>query len=250
MRNIKLVVEYDGTGFVGWQIQQQGRTVQQELTNVLNTVLQEGVNVIGAGRTDAGVHARGQVANFRTKSSLSTGSLLNALNGLLPRDICIHSAEDVPETFHARFDARERAYRYFITQRPSAISRLYSWFVKYTLSPAEMNECAKILVGEHDFRAFSKLNPELTHSRCVVTASYWSASAEMLVYEIRANRFLHGMVRALVGTMVDVGRGHRTLDDFQAILRSGERSDAGMSSPPHGLFLESVGYDAPNPELL
>ncbi len=244
MRNIKLVVEYDGTGFAGWQIQQRARTIQQELTTVLHQVAQEEVNVIGAGRTDSGVHARGQVANFRTTSNLSTESFLNALNGLLPRDICVHSVEEVPEKFHARFDAKERVYRYFVSQRLSAINRYYSWFVKYTQDVNLMNQCAKILEGDHDFRAFCKLNPELSHSRCIVTASCWAESEGGFVYEIRANRFLHGMVRALVGTMVDVGRGYRTFEDFKRILESGARSDAGMSSPPHGLFLEAVRYDS------
>ncbi len=243
MRNIKLVVEYDGTDFVGWQIQQQGRTVQQEITSILRQILQEDVNVIGAGRTDSGVHARGQVANFRTNSPLTPETLLNALNGLLPRDICIHAAEEVPEEFHARFDAKERTYRYFIAPRPTAIDRRYSWFSKYTLDIGVMNTCAKLLEGEHDFCSFSKLNPELSHSRCIVASSHWFESNGMFVYEIQANRFLHGMVRTLVGTMVHVGRSYRTFDEFRKILNSRERSEAGMSAPPHGLFLESVRYD-------
>jgi tRNA pseudouridine38-40 synthase len=242
MRAIKLVVEYDGTDFVGWQTQANGRSVQEEITNVLDQVLQEPVNLIGAGRTDSGVHARGQVAGFRTNSSLGLGSIQSALNGILPEDIYIRSAEEVSQDFHARYDAIERTYRYYISLEPSAIGRQYHWHVKYDLNLEQLNSVAAQILGEHDFESFCKYIAEVNHYRCVVTHSAWTQEAEKLTYEIRANRFLHGMVRALVGTMVDIGRGFVPLADFPAIMAARDRRKAGMAAPPQGLFLEEVQY--------
>lgn len=242
MRNIKLTLEYDGTNFVGWQSQINGRSVQDEITKVLDQILQESVNLIGAGRTDSGVHARGQVANFRTSSSMGVGSILSALNGILPDDIYVHAAEEVPESFHARYDAIERVYRYFISFKPSAICRQYQWFIKYDLDVDVMNEVARQVVGEHDFESFCKYEAEVKHYRCTVTKSEWTKEQGNLVYEIRANRFLHGMVRALVGTMVDVGRGFIPVSAYQEIMAARDRRKAGMAALPQGLFLEEVVY--------
>jgi len=242
MRDIKLVIEYDGTGFVGWQHQNNGRSIQEEITRVLEQILQGHVNLIGAGRTDSGVHARGQVASFQTDSTMSTGSMLGALNGLLPDDIRVRSVELAREGFHARFDARERLYRYYVSLRPTAIGRQYEWFLRYDLDAELMNRIAASLVGEHDFSSFCKFEPEVHHYRCIVGASRWTESPDRLVYEIRANRFLHGMVRALVGTMIDIGRGYRPAEAFPAIVAAHDRRKAGMAAPPHGLFLEEVIY--------
>ena len=242
MRNIRLLVEYDGTDFVGWQTQANGRSVQEEITKILEKVLREHVNLIGSGRTDSGVHARGQVANFRTGSEMDPDSMLAALNGLLPRDIAVHSAEVVPEDFHARFDARERTYRYLISLRPLAVGRQYQWYVKFNLDLPAMKTVARDILGEHDFESFCKSLAGVENHRCTVTKSEWSRSDTTLVYEVRANRFLHGMVRGLVGTMVDVGRGYTASLAFREILRAKDRARAGMAAPPHGLFLEQVLY--------
>ncbi len=242
MRDIKLVIEYDGTNFVGWQTQANGRSVQEEITKVLDQVLQEPVSLIGAGRTDSGVHARGQVAGFKTKSSLGLGSLHSALNGILPDDIYVKSVEEAPAGFHARYDARERFYRYCIVLAPSAIGRMYHWYVKYDLKIGAMNIIAAQILGEQDFESFCKYEAEVDHYRCTVTRSEWIQRGDDLQYEIRANRFLHGMVRALVGTMVDVGRGYTPVDEFAGILAARDRRRAGMAAPPHGLFLEEVVY--------
>jgi tRNA pseudouridine38-40 synthase len=242
MRAIKMVIEYDGTEFVGWQTQANGRSVQEEITKVLDQVLQEPVNLIGAGRTDSGVHARGQVAGFRTESTPGVGSLQSALNGILPDDIYIRSAEEAHPDFHARYDAVERIYRYFISLKPSAIGRHYHWHVRYDLQLGAMNAAAAQIVGDHDFESFCKYIAEVNHYRCIVSHSAWSQDGEMLIYEIRANRFLHGMVRALVGTMVDIGRGFTPLDVFREVLAARDRRKAGMAAPPHGLFLEEVRY--------
>jgi tRNA pseudouridine38-40 synthase len=242
MRNIKLVLEYDGTDFVGWQSQTNGRSVQDEITGVLDQVLQEPITLIGAGRTDSGVHARGQVANFKTNSSLAVNSILSALNGTLPDDIYVHSAEEVEEKFHARFDAKERLYKYYIALKPTAIGRQYQWYVKYDLNVNVMNQVAHRILGEHDFESFTKAEALVPHYRCTIMKSEWTATPSMLIYEIRANRFLHGMVRALVGTMVDIGRGYISAAQFDEIMAAKDRRKAGMAVPPSGLFLEEVFY--------
>ena len=242
MRTLKLVIEYDGTEFVGWQTQANGRSVQEEIEKVLAAVLQEPVSVMGAGRTDSGVHARGQVGSFTSETPMSAASVRSALNGLLPEDIYIASVEDMPEGFHARHSARERFYRYFISLTPSAINRRYEWHVKYDLHVAAMNRIAASLVGEHDFESFCKYAADVEHYRCTLLTSRWIESPGKLTYEIRGNRFLHGMVRALVGTMVDVGRGYTPEDSFPAIVEARDRRRAGMAAPPHGLFLEEVVY--------
>jgi tRNA pseudouridine38-40 synthase len=242
MRDIKLVIEYDGTNYVGWQTQQNGRSVQEEITKVLDQVLQEPISLIGAGRTDSGVHARGQVAGFRVKSTLGLGSIHSALNGILPDDIYVRSVEEAPPGFHARYDARERLYRYFIVLTPSAIGRMYHWYVKYDLNVQAMNAIARQILGDLDFESFCKYEAEVNHYRCTVTRSEWVQKGDELVFEIRANRFLHGMVRALVGTMVDVGRGYTPVEEFAGIMEARDRRKAGMAAPPHGLFLEEVTY--------
>ena len=242
MRDIKLLIEYDGTSFVGWQSQANGRSVQDEITKVLDQILQEPINLIGAGRTDAGVHARGQVASFRTNSHLGVGSVLSGLNGILPEDIYIHSVEEVAEGFNARYDARERLYRFYCSMKPTSIGRHYQWYVKYDLNITAMNAVASQIVGEHDFESFCKFEAEVRHHRCVVSRSVWKEIPGMYVYEIRANRFLHGMVRGIVGTMIDVGRGFIPVTAFREIVTAKDRRKAGMAAPPQGLFLEEVTY--------
>jgi tRNA pseudouridine38-40 synthase len=242
MRTLKLVIEYDGTDFVGWQTQANGRSVQEEIEKVLSSVLQEPVSLIGAGRTDSGVHARGQVGSFTTASAMGSASVFSALNGLLPEDVYIASVEEVPEGFHARYSARERLYRYYISLTPSAINRRYEWYVKYDLHVAAMNRIAASLLGEHDFESFCKHDADVDNYRCTIMTSCWRETPGKLMYEIRGNRFLRGMVRALVGTMVDVGRGYTPVDAFPGIVDARDRRKAGMASPPHGLFLEEVVY--------
>jgi tRNA pseudouridine38-40 synthase len=241
-RNIKLLLEYDGTAYVGWQRQENGKSVQGEIESVIRQILQEDVNVIGAGRTDAGVHARGQVANFRTQSSIDLHQIKGGLNGLLPLDIVVHTTEEVPFDFHARYSAKEREYVYHITQTETALQRHYAWCVKYSLDLALMKKAAETIIGEHDFESFCKMNSEVEHYRCSIQNAEWKKEDAWFYFMARANRFLHGMVRALVGTMVDVGRGYISVDDFVAILEKNNRSAAGMSAPAKGLILERIIY--------
>ncbi len=243
MRNIKIVVEYDGTEFVGWQRQANGRSVQEEIETVLRSVTDEFVTIVGAGRTDAGVHARGQVANFKIESPIAATDLYRALNGLLRDDIVVHSAVEVPENFSARYSARERSYRYFVSRKPTAIQRKYCWQLSYPLNVALMNEAGALIVRTKDFQSFCKVNSGVENYLCSVVQAEWNKPSDSeIVFSIRANRFLHGMVRALVGTIVDVGREFITLQEFKEIIEAKNRSEAGMAAPPQGLFLEEVLY--------
>jgi tRNA pseudouridine38-40 synthase len=242
MRNIKLVLEYDGTNYVGWQQQENGRSIQGEIKSVLEQILREHINLVGAGRTDAGVHARGQVANFRTESELEIGQIKGGLNGLLADDIVVRSVEEVPPDFHARYSAKKRVYIYQISFTPSALERHFYWHVKYSLDVDTMQRAARHIVGTHDFESFCKAETETNHYRCNVTLSTWTLNETKLNYEIHADRFLHGMVRSLVGTIVDVGRGYTTLQEFEDICGTKNRREAGMAAPARGLVLERVIY--------
>ncbi len=242
MRNIKLLIEYDGTRYGGWQRQDNSPTIQGDIESVLAEVLQHQITLIGAGRTDAGVHARGQVANFKTESRLQPPELRGALNGLLPEDIVVREVSEVPESFHARYSATQRTYSYFITNERTALLRNYSWYLKYGLDVAAMQAAGDALLGQHDFESFCKTQSDVDHHRCTLAQAEWKREKELLIFTVSADRFLHGMVRALVGTMVDLGRGYIGLEDFLSIMEQHDRTKAGMAAPPHGLVLESVLY--------
>ncbi|MDP1678038.1 MAG: tRNA pseudouridine(38-40) synthase TruA [Bacteroidota bacterium] len=241
-RNIKLVIEYDGTDFVGWQRQTNGRTVQEEIENAILKITNEQSQITGAGRTDSGVHARGQVASFFTSSSITEKEFHRALNGVLPEDVVIHSVESVDELFSARHSAKEREYQYFISTRLSAVDRRYCWQLGYELKLEKMNKVANSILGIHDFQSFSKTDTEVDHFRCQILESVWYEMDNKLVYRVRANRFLYGMVRALVGTMINIGRGFTEIAEFQEIIDAKNRSKAGQAAPAKGLFFERVIY--------
>jgi tRNA pseudouridine38-40 synthase len=242
MRNIRLLLEYDGTNYVGWQKQKNGRSVQETLGCALFEILQEKVNVIGAGRTDAGVHARGQVANFRTETNLTLDEIRGGLNALLPDDIVVHQVEETTLEFHARFSAKERFYAYQITLKPVALLRNFCWYVKYPLDVGTMDRVVTTILGVHDFESFCRVNSDVEHHRCNVLSANWHSEDALLRFSISADRFLHGMVRTLVGTMVDVGRGYTTHDEFLSILEKRKRAEAGMAAPAKGLILEKIVY--------
>lgn len=242
-RNIKLIIEYDGTDYAGWQYQENAPTIQNEIEKALNLIIHEDVNVIGAGRTDAGVHARGQVANVKIFSSIPCDKLQRALNGVLPKDIVILNVEEVPNEFHARFSATSRYYTYTISTKPSALERRYCWYVKYPLKIDDMQKTASMILGSHDFSSFCRANSDVDHHYCTVMRSEWSLEFNKFIYHIKADRFLHGMVRALVGTMVEIGRGYTSSDEFIQILSQHDRKKAGITAPAKGLILEGVFYD-------
>ena len=243
MENIKLLIEYDGSDFVGWQNQTNGPSIQGALQKALGEILHEPIVAVAAGRTDAGVHARGQVVSFKTSKHVAPDLIQKGANGLLPPQIAVLSAELVPEAFHARYSAKGRVYCYHLGLRPTALRRNHSWYVGgYTINEELLQLCASQIIGEHDFSSFCKVGTNADHFRCTVGRASWNRLDTELVLDIMANRFLYGMVRALVGTMVEVARGHRPLEQFQQILQAKDRSSAGASAPAKGLFLEEIIY--------
>lgn len=244
MPNVKLILEYDGTDFAGWQYQPNGRSIQEEVERAIKQITREAVRIAGAGRTDAGVHALGQVASVQIEQDLDFKSFVRSLNAVLPEDIVVVDAVPVASEFHARFSATKRRYKYYIMKKPTAIWRRYCWWLNYTLDVEALAACSKVIVGEHDFASFSKADSNVEHHRCRVHESVWRVKGDTLEFDITANRFLYGMVRALVGTMVEVGRGHRPQSDFERILGELDRTKAGMAAPPHGLFLREVFYES------
>ncbi|MCH8019063.1 tRNA pseudouridine(38-40) synthase TruA [candidate division KSB1 bacterium] len=242
MRNIKLVLEYDGTDFCGWQLQPKDRTVQGVLQSSLKQLLRESPTIYASGRTDAGVHALGQVANFKTENELTLDSIQNGVNSYLPADVRVLSVEEAGEEFHSRYDAVKRTYRYVIAKKMLAVGRQYSWFCKYKLDLSKIRSASEFLIGKHSFEAFAKLNEEEKHYLCNVESVRWQESEEDFSFTISANRFLHHMIRIIVGTMIDVGRGKLLPGDIKDILASGDRKRAGSVVPAHGLFLVRVDY--------
>jgi tRNA pseudouridine38-40 synthase len=208
-------------------------------------ITQGEVNLIGAGRTDAGVHALGQVANFQTESFIELIALQRGLNSLLSPDIVIKGIEEVEERFHARFSARSKTYEYHILNRsyPSALLRAYAWFIPHQLDLASMERCGRLLIGSHDFSSFRASGDESRHSvREVIRLEIERRQGDLIVIVIAANAFLREMVRSIVGTLVDVGRGKTTLEEFQEIFQARDRRQAGMTAPAQGLFLVEVKY--------
>lgn len=242
MRNIKLLLEYDGTDFCGWQWQPKGRSVQRTLQDALKQLLQEEVSVVAAGRTDAGVHALGQVVNFKTDSSLDLDSIRLGVNNYLPNEVVVIEAAEVAADFHARFDAVKREYRYVISKRQRAIARQFSWYCRYDLNLERIRAASRAIIGEHAFTAFCKAREDEAHYLCRVEAIEWQETEDEVILEICANRFLHHMVRILVGTFVEVGRGKMQPDKVKQILDFEDRDQAGPAAPSQGLFLVKIYY--------
>jgi len=247
MRNILLDLEYDGTGFRGSQVQARGRTVQGELERALQRLTRQETRIVLAGRTDAGVHASGQRANFHTASELPLETFWRGLNALLPPDLAVLRVQEVPEQFHARFDARRRSYRYTLFRAAvrSPLARQYAWHVPGSLDLAAMAAGLELLLGEHDFASFGGAEPG-GRSRQTVRTLYQAHCQEetpWLHLDFSANAFLRGMVRNIVGQLVLLGRGLCDLDRFRAIFAACDRRQAGAAAPAHGLCLTRVDYD-------
>jgi tRNA pseudouridine38-40 synthase len=238
----RLLIEYDGTEYAGWQVQLEKETVQGTIEQALNILLKQATTVVGAGRTDAGVHARGQVAHFDSNVEISPRRLQNSLNGILKKTIRIRNVETCENTFHARYSAKSRTYHYQISRTPRALYRHLVWYISYNLDIPRMQQAADMITGTHDFQAFCRSISDVNNYLCTVYISRWQHREDILLFEISANRFLHGMVRALVGTFVDIGRGKTTLDFFKHILKKHDRKLAGQSAPACGLILEKVEY--------
>lgn len=247
MRTLKLTVAYDGTEYVGWQRQGTGVSIQGLLEDALARFEGAPVAVHGAGRTDAGVHALGQVASAQVTVSHPADVLARALNASLPADVRVMSVEDAAEGFHARFSARSKTYRYVIRNAPivSPFERAHVWHIPERLDRAAMAEGAAALVGSHDFRAFRSVGGAVTSTTRAITRSEFIADSDPthLVYEIAGNGFLRHMVRTIIGTLVEVGRRQRAAASVSTLLQGGMRGDAGATAPAQGLFLVRVDYD-------
>jgi len=250
VRHIRLVVEYDGTQLCGWQRQANGPTVQGHLEEALGKLLAHEAAVTGASRTDAGVHARGQVASFRTARTIPLHGIRRGLNSLLPRQIAVRDAAEVPDDFHPRFSATGKHYRYTILARPDRSPRWRdrAWHHPEPLSIEAMAAAAAPLLGEHDFAAFRAAGcTAATTTRRLDAIELSAPDPERLVLDVRGNAFLRNMVRILVGTLAEVGAGRRHPGQVAEILASRDRTRAGITAPPHGLELMEVRYDGSRP---
>jgi tRNA pseudouridine38-40 synthase len=246
--SFRLDIEYDGAGFSGWAAQPDLRTVQGELETALETVLREPVVLTVAGRTDAGVHALGQVASFTTEATVPE-DLGRRLNGLCPDDIAITAAGPAADGFDARDDATSRSYVYrLLTRRPSSpFERGRALWWPHRVDRGALDACAAALVGQHDFTAFTPTQTDHVHFRRIVFTAGWEEfRGDVLAFRISADAFMRSMVRVLVGTMLEVSSSRRDVAGFTALLEGAERSEAGDTAPAHGLYLESVGYGRPS----
>jgi tRNA pseudouridine38-40 synthase len=242
--SFRLDIEYDGSAFSGWAAQTGLRTVQGELETALETILRERVTLTVAGRTDAGVHARGQVASFSTEAEVP-GDFLRRLNGLTARDVAIIAAQPAADGFDARADASSRSYWYRLLTRsassPVEQGRALWW--PHRMDRAALDACAAALPGSHDFTAFTPTQTDHVRFERVVFAAAWEQlPGDILVFRIRADAFMRSMVRVLVGTMLEASSGRRSVESFVALLAGAARTEAGETAPPHGLYLESVDY--------
>ncbi|MBW2648682.1 MAG: tRNA pseudouridine(38-40) synthase TruA [Deltaproteobacteria bacterium] len=244
MRNIRIICEYDGTSYHGWQIQPNGISIQEVLEEKTGIITQEKIRLTASGRTDAGVHAINQVANFRTGSVIACGSLLKGINSLLPGDIVVKDLIDADDDFHARYSAKSKIYLYRIFNNPvrTTLYRTYSWHVRAPLDTDVMGEAAILLKGRHDFSSFCAAGCDSeNHIRTVIDTSV-GVKDDMISFTIEANGFLRYMVRNIVGLLVDVGKGNITPAGFEEIMGAMDRTKAGITAPPQGLFLREVRY--------
>jgi tRNA pseudouridine38-40 synthase len=245
IRNIKIILEYDGARYHGWQRQANRRTVQEVLEEGISTITQEDIRVMGSGRTDAGVHALGQVANFRTNSNIEERGLHKGINSLLPCDVVVKELAETNASFHARYDAKSKIYLYQIYPGSvrSALYGHYAWFIREPLDIEKMKEAAALLQGTFDFSSFCAANCGIkNHVRTVMAVDTAIDHSGMVKFCIEADGFLKYMVRNIVGTLVDVGRGKLSSSELMIIVEAKDRKRAGQTAPAHGLFLKEVKY--------
>lgn len=233
---------YNGKNYNGWQQQPNAPSVQETLGKAISVVLRDDIGIVGAGRTDTGVHAKQMFAHFDTAVPFEVAILKNKLNSYLPKDIAIITIHTVADDAHARFDAVKRTYEYHISTIKDVFDEPFSWYFHQNLDVEKMNQAAKILFEYNDFQCFSKVNTDVKTFLCKVTEAHWEKSGNKIVFTIAADRFLRNMVRAIVGTLVEVGTGKTSLEDFKKVIESKNRNKAGASAPAHGLFLTKVEY--------
>jgi len=243
MKRYFIYLSYNGENYCGWQIQPNGITVQQKLEESLSILLQEQISVVGAGRTDSGVHATCMVAHFDVEKNIDCLLLVKKLNGFLPGDIAISKIVEVTPEAHARFDAISRTYKYYVTTEKNPFREDFAYKVPFVLNFERMNEAAKVLFDYEDFTSFSKLHTDVKTNNCQIMHAKWEQESDSLwVFTIQANRFLRNMVRAIVGTLFEVGCGKITIEDFRQIIEQKNRNLAGTSAPAPALFLVDVSY--------
>lgn len=238
-----ITFSYDGTAYHGWQIQPHSLSVQEELQKAMSILLRKPMDVVGAGRTDTGVHARKMVAHFDYDEEVDCPQLVYKLNKLLPRDIAVQQVEPVAEDMHARFSAKSRTYHYFVHMGKNPFLRSYSWQVYGNIDFELMNQAASVLMEYKDFTSFSKVNTDTKTNDCTITEAHWDRVGEdQWCFTITANRFLRNMVRAIVGTLMEVGRGRMTIEQLRRVIDAKDRCCAGDSVPGNALFLVQVKY--------
>ncbi len=242
MKRYFIYLAYNGKNYCGWQIQPNGITIQEELEKSLNVLLRDTISITGAGRTDTGVHAQHMVAHFDYSGDLEENILCEKLNRILSKDITIYKIVPVISSAHARFDALSRTYKYYITHRKDPFLYEYLYKVTYPLNYSAMNEAAGILSEYTDFTSFSKLHTDVKTNNCNIMSAQWQEENGNWVFTIKADRFLRNMVRAIVGTLIEVGRNKISLTDFRKIIESKNRGNAGTSAPAHALFLTNIEY--------
>ena len=234
---------YNGTNYHGWQVQPNASSVQETLNKALSVLLNEEINTMGAGRTDTGVHAKEMFAHFDFVPYLEIESIIHKLNSYLPKDIVIYDIIPVHHVAHARFDAKKRTYHYYISTVKDVFSQEECWYYHQNLNVELMNQAAKTLINHTDFQCFSKVNTDVNTFNCTISEAYWTQENNQLIFTISADRFLRNMVRAIVGTLVNVGLHKITLADFNSIIENKNRNEAGFSVPAHGLFLTKIEYE-------
>jgi tRNA pseudouridine38-40 synthase len=242
MFNYKLTLQYDGTKYAGWQIQENALSIQEVIKSSIQQILQEEVNLIGAGRTDAGVHALGQVANFTLDKELDLFRFKYSINSVLPDDISITNIESVDEKFHSRFSAKKRSYIYLISNQKSPFFDRYSYNYYSELNQQKLNEISSVMIGSKDFTSFSKLNPEVQNKNCEVFEARWHKQKNLFIFYIEANRFLYGMVRAIVGTLLKAYSSESAIEYLENVFAKKNRDAAAYAVPAKGLFLYKIKY--------
>jgi tRNA pseudouridine38-40 synthase len=234
---------YKGTNYCGWQYQPDANSVQETLNKALSILLKKEIDVVGAGRTDTGVHAKQMYAHFDYDAAIDSQQLVHKLNSFLPKDIVVLNIIKVSDEAHARFDAKKRTYEYHIHTFKDVFENEGSWLHQLPLDVDKMNEACQILFKHNDFECFSKTNTDVRTFNCIIFEAHWNQTGNKIVFTISADRFLRNMVRAIVGTMINIGLGKISLSDFEKIIESKDRSQAGFSVPAHGLYLIQIEYE-------
>jgi len=242
LNNYRLLIQYDGTNYCGWQIQANQVTIQQKITNAVEIILKEKIKLIGSGRTDTGVHALGQTANFKTENDLDIYKFIHSINAILPKDISILKIEKANPEFHSRFDAKKRSYLYLISKYKSPFLYRYSYFYHNKIDCKILNNLSRSLIGMKDFSSFARKNTETKNKICNIYEAHWRCTSDMIIFKVEADRFLHGMVRTITGTLLTALKNNHDNGFVEDIIKLKDREAAGEAVPAKGLFLFKVKY--------